>query len=893
MTERTSPSSARPSFLTSISSELFLTPPETIGETSTFERRPVPRRGERPAPPMTSDPPSPHPSSRPGTISSPVHAALPGTGRSRRGTRGDASGTRRARGLVGGALARAMALVVFGAGWVPAALAEEPASASERRLPGGIEVEAADISRTDGDLVLQGSVTLRWRESRFQADRIVVREDRFVEAEGHVLVVWGGNRISGTRMTYDLEQDRGVIENAIGQVEPEYYFTAEEVEKVGDDLVYLDSANVTTCTQPVPYWSFSVSSARIRIDGYARLWNLRLKTGKMPAFYLPFMLWPVKKERSAGLLFPQIGGTRNRGEVISQGLFVPLGDSADVTVVGEYYTRAGFGGGAEVRYIPNRKGKIDFNGFFIMDEVVPNPAAAECTSLPCLRWRATYRQTQEFRNGFRMVADINQVSDFEFFSDFERDLRLVSSPSVLARVEFSRNAKWTSVNVRELRREQFVSGDILVQQTLPELEWRGRSRQLGDTPLYLSFESSLASIQQDGRQIDADYIRGDFFPTLSMPVSPFPWLDVSPQASYRWTYYSQRRDSDDRERILDDDIVRGVASAGLEVVGPKFTRIFRGPEPEAEPRFKHTIEPRVFYGFSEGFERGGEIIELDEVDRAAPTTRSFVNYGIRSRLFARRSREEPSPPPDTGEAILMPDGHATTDRPEVSTEARAEPKDVGGEAAAPPVEPVEIASLDISQRRNLDEDQPLSRADLDRDGVLEETSLRSSISLAGRYNPSRLVSFDLRTSYHILYRTFESVSFSGNLSDQPYRLRFSLVHRQGLGVTSECLQFDAGGDCLVFADAEDSTQLRLDSGLRLFRGKLRFALDGSYNADPAPGASRFPDRRVRVEYYTQCCGFLAELLARDFVQRTRRDFRFTVDLRGIGKFLDLHHGTDR
>ena len=106
-----------------------------------------------------------------------------------------------------------------------------------------------------------------------------------------------------------------------------------------------------------------------------------------------------------------------------------------------------------------------------------------------------------------MVADVNVVSDFDYFSDFARELNLVSSPTILARVEFSRNGPSTSMNVRELRREQlFSDGSELVQQTLPEVEWRGRSRRLGKTPLYLAYESSVASVQRM---------------TISMRVSPF------------------------------------------------------------------------------------------------------------------------------------------------------------------------------------------------------------------------------------------------------------------------------------------------------------------------------------------------------------------------------------
>jgi LPS-assembly protein len=746
-----------------------------------------------------------------------------------------------------------------------------PTSTARSRLPGGIELEAESIQQTEsGDLVLEGSPTLRWKESRFQADRIVLREERYVEAEGNVLAVWSGNRIAGTRMTYDLERDQGVIEDAIGQVEPEFFFVADQVEKRGEDRLFLDSATITTCTQPVPYWSFSVSSAKIRIDHYARMWNLRLRASRLPIFYLPYMVWPVKKDRSAGLLFPEFGSTRDRGEVISQAVFVPLGPSADVTLVGEFYTIAGFGGGGDVRFIPNREGYGNLSTFYIQDEVERKG-----------RWRASYKQTQRFQNGFRMTADINQVSDFDYFSDFERDIRLVSSPTIMGRLEFARNGKWTSVNVRDFRREQLVGNGTLVQQTLPEIEWRGRSTRLGKSPFYLSYESSLASIQQRGPTIDADYIRGDLFPTVSAPVSPLPWLDVNPQVGYRMTYYTQRRDPSTGE-IVDGGLARGTAGGGLEIVGPKLYRIFKRKGPDGEKQYKHNVEARVTYGFREPFDRTSEVISYDEVDLIP--ARNLLTFGIRSRLFAKRPRAAPTPPPGSGEAILMPDGEAS---PLLQPEAALAP--VGSSFTMPasetgPAESVEIATLEVTQQRAIDD--YLSCADLDGDGFAEELSRYSNVQITGRLNPSRALSFDLRGGYHALYRHLQDLSLSGNVRKRRARVGFSLVRREGRGC-------GVSGTEGFPRDGDDSTQLRLNTGLTLLGGKLRLDFDGSYNADPGPGTKSFPDRRLRIEYYTQCCGFLAEYLARDYTVTSRQEVRFTVDLRGIGKFLDLHHGEDR
>jgi LPS-assembly protein len=369
----------------------------------------------------------------------------------------------------------------------------EPSATAERsatlgQFPPGVEVFGALDGSVrmgpDGEVVIEGPVSVTHKGARFQADRMTFRDERWLDAVGNVLVVWQTNRITGASMLYDLSPGEGTILDAMGQVDPEYQFVAEEVRKVGDNLVYLKKAQITTCTQPTPYWSFRVSSARVRIDGYAKMWNARFRYGKVPFLYFPFLFWPIKDGRAPGLLLPEIGTTQDRGQVFHVPLFVPLGRSADVTLTASHYTIAGTGFGADVRAVPNENGQLEVQGYWIDDKVSGTD-----------RWRFRYEQNQTFRNGFRMLADVDSVSDFDYYADFEKDFAQTSKPNIRGLIEFSRNGRWISMNARELRNEQlFSDGTSLIQQTLPELEWRGRSRKLGGSPVYLSFESSFASI---------------------------------------------------------------------------------------------------------------------------------------------------------------------------------------------------------------------------------------------------------------------------------------------------------------------------------------------------------------------------------------------------------------
>jgi len=770
--------------------------------------------------------------------------------------------------------------------------ATTPQSVQEDSLLRDLNIEIlGTVKQTaEHDYLFEGPVTITWREQRIQADRMSLTGGRHIEAEGNVLIIWQGNRISGTRMTYDLETGRGVIERAMGQVQGDFIFWAKRAEKVGERTVHLESATVTTCTQPVPYWSFAVTSATVTVNQYARMWNVLVRASRVPFFYSPYLLWPVKQDRALGLLLPEFHTNDNLGHSIAQQLFIPIGRSADLTLDGEYYTEAGFGFGGEFRVIPNRRGAARVNGFFINDKVSRDLQG----NLIGERYNVAYQQTQEFRNGFRMTADINTVSDFGYYTDYARELDVISTPTILQRLEFARNGSWGSVNARELRREQlFSNGSTLLQTTLPELEWRGRSRRIGNSPFYLQYEASAAVIEQRELNVgprqpfQADYLRGDAFPILSLPWSPRPWIDITPRVSYRMTYYTQQ------QRILvgplgstrfaaDESLTRQLGGANLLLVGPKFSRIFGA---SSRRQFKHAIEPRVSYGYEQYFDRSDDIILFDEVD-VYNGAGNAMSYALTQRLFAKRPQATDSGVPENSETILLPDGTISEGG---RTTAGPAPSGGGGSGGAKaPSESVEIATLEIGQRRSFDES--LSRADLDSDGTVESMSPYSDVVITGRYNPDPNTTLDLRGNYEILWNQFSGVTLSGGIRRRLEQLRFSLVYRNGLG--GRRLTDPVTGQ-EIFLENPDDTQVRITAGFSVLRNKLRFLVDGTIDLDPftdpltGTTQQRVPSRAWRVEYSTQCCTVYLEQLDRTYVTAERQDFRFRVDLRGIGKILQV------
>ncbi|MCI0566829.1 MAG: LPS assembly protein LptD [Acidobacteria bacterium] len=412
------------------------------------------------------------------------------------------------------------------------------------------------------ELVLKGYVDIHYGDIRLQADIIryvLATKDCF--AEGNVLLDSGATRLTAERVEYNLETQTGSFFVARGYVEPSFYFEAAEVQKVDAERYIILDAQFTTCTQPVPYWSFKVARGTIHLDNYAYLHHVSFRAEKLPVFYSPYLVWPIKKDRATGLLFPEFGYSQTRGFVFTNAFYWAIRRNMDATFFLDYYSKAGLGEGLEYRYVPSAGGRGQFTGAYIHDQVVDED-----------RYSLNLNHRQELPNDFRLVASLNELSDFEYNLDFQRDYRTATNPLILSFAYLTRNWSNYSFNLRAESREQLydvsqrvfaplpgypapsevcgvaISGSspslVICEEPFtnliePSVEWRGSKQRLGRSPLYFAFETSADNFHKETSQFATTYQRVDIFPTFSAPLRLASWIDVNPTVGLRSTYYSK------------------------------------------------------------------------------------------------------------------------------------------------------------------------------------------------------------------------------------------------------------------------------------------------------------------------------------------------------------------
>ncbi len=568
---------------------------------------------------------------------------------------------------------------------------------------GSIEYEGADRVR------LTQGVELRFQDIRIQGQSLSADlKTEIVFAEGEVILDQGPRRVVAETLEFDLQTKTAVFTNATAYVDPDFFFSGEEIRKVGEDLYTLKHGTFTSCTEPTPDWSVRVSSARIQVDGFARAKNVRIRAKKLPLLYTPYILWPAKNDRTSGFLIPNIGYGERRGAYLGLAYFQTLGRSADATLYADLWEKEYYGFGAELRYVPSETTEGNFEGYIVDDPTDDDT-----------RWKVKWKHIADrLPWGFRGVLSINDYSDFEYFRDFERDFNDVSLRSVYSSAYISKNLGASSFNLLVDDRETIVnSGNTVVQRQLPEVEYRLRQTQVGGLPLYFELESSLHYLENSRSEaLDSTYGRTDWYPRLTVPLSTAPWLSLSVTGGARYTWYEDSL-NEDGKAYSGDSLDRLLPIGSIDIVGPSFSRIFeKGAGGFA--KFKHIVEPRWSYNFTDDFNEANQVPLFDQIDDIR--SRNLGSFSLVNRLLAK-------------------------------------PKDVLGEGDAR-----EILSFTLTQQYSFDQDKPLERS-ADR----EEESQLGPLSSRLRFNPSERTSLDVSAEWSNLFNAIASTSLSGTYSWGP------------------------------------------------------------------------------------------------------------------------------
>ncbi|MDD5562079.1 MAG: LPS assembly protein LptD [Thermoanaerobaculaceae bacterium] len=723
-----------------------------------------------------------------------------------------------AAGWCRGCLFALVGLTALAAGQPPAAAAATPPTLGDQ-----VTVDAAQQQWVQDQLwCAQGDVQLHYQDISLRCDEVEVDlKTMHLHAEGNVILDQGQTRMACDRMDFDLRTKLGTLYKVDAFFPPTYHFRGDELQKLSADKYRFTRGVFTSCdlTDKAPPWSLEVRDAVVQLEGYGHFRGAALKVRGVPIFYTPRLLWPVKRDRAAGFLVPTFGYSNQRGAYLGNSFFWPVSRSFDTTLFADFYTKHYLGLGQEARWAPadNAFGEI-------ADAFVWDPESKSW------KWRATGKHNQLFPGGYGLHAELQEVSDIDFFQRFDGTINQTGLRTLYSYVNLSRTWGPQAVTFRGDHRQTFFTDSTggttskVVLDRLGEVEYRLRSTRIGKTALYVSADGLIDELQVNrSATLRGRYGRLDIFPTVSLLTPGFTWLNITPTIGARETYYTSRTSADGRY-LLKEPISREYGTAGLDIVGPSFSRIWTKANGD---KLKHLIEPRIEYTYVSN--PGGSI--------ANSSASSIPLFDERDSVLVANQVKW-----TLGNYLLLKSGQAGSRQ---------------------------VASFEISQPYSLSDPITPARATLDtgtgQPGQPLPASLKGPLDLWLRVLPIPTATLDTRADFDPVTHNLQSTSLSGGYSKGTNALNLTWYS-----------SYDPTGQV---ASSQTRLFLGVSPGHAPWRLESQFAYDIHQH--------QLLEQRYVFRWRGSCWNATVELHDYRIQPYKTRDYRISIDLTGLGTFLDI------
>jgi len=513
-------------------------------------------------------------------------------------------------------------------------------------------VEGEDDKRV---VVHSGDVDARYGIYRMQADKITVYEAQTrIVAEGNVVFDQGDDqRITGSTGEFNYTTKLGFFVESTGFTNQTndgtvIYFTADRVERVGENEVVVINGKFTACEENVPKWSFTAGKAIIKPDDKIKLINARFRVKDVPVIPLPYASIPIKKrDRQSGFLTPSFGFSANKGFRLTTAYYQTLGRSADVTFRTDLYASRGIGYGADFRSRANSRSYFNIGFYAVKDRIFGEQRSADN---PDQGGSLVYADgVHYFQNGFTAVADVRLTSNLDFRQVFSDGIQQIISPIEVSQVYV--NKSWNSYTFNARARSEVISiPNVRIKtRNLPSVNFDKHPSEISFLKgVYFSFKTAFEGVSRREEVDNTIFYRRltgnepvntsklaqriDIHPQITVPLNT-KYFTLTATGGMRVTYYSDS--FNDFRRVVGQSIIRKYGEFELDFRPVALAKNYY--RRNGAFRFRHTIEPYLTYRYIDGIDNFNKIIRFDYQDTATDTNE--IEYGLTNRIFTRRYTE--------------------------------------------------------------------------------------------------------------------------------------------------------------------------------------------------------------------------------------------------------------
>ena len=382
-----------------------------------------------------------------------------------------------------------------------------------------IKADTMDHNLSEDIITAKGNVVLEWQGAILTSDTASYdRTGKTLTAVGHVVIVKGGDTVKGESVSLDLESGRGELAaGTIFMKQNNMRFSGDSISRTDENDYSASQGSYTTCDDAIPSWKFGASHLDMTLDEYGSAKNVVFYIKDIPVFYFPYLVFPVKRERQSGFLFPRFGWATKKGAQADIFYYWAISPSQEATIDLDIQSKRGVGTGLDYRYLRKRGSTGNLGGYLIYDTNTENPRGVIAQS-----HREIFSPEMNLRSSINMTTDRLFLSDYgEKSGDYNRQ----SNDSTVNFLKTWQHYALTA-NLRYTQ-DYYAPNNSNTLQTLPEIGLAAVRQQIFSSPVYFDLDSSASNFyRENGTRGQRLY----GFPRLTL-VSGIPgYLNVSAYA---------------------------------------------------------------------------------------------------------------------------------------------------------------------------------------------------------------------------------------------------------------------------------------------------------------------------------------------------------------------------
>ena len=486
--------------------------------------------------------------------------------------------------------------------------------AGDRNAKWQITANKMSYDQDEGLYVAEGNVVITRAGQVLKANEARYNEKTgMVEAIGEVVLETNGDILRAEKALFDLNSQTGKItKGRIFLRENHYYISGDDMEKTGPNSYVVKSCHLTTCDGDKPDWSITGSEVEVTVEGYGTVKNAVFRIRDLPAFYLPYALFPAKTKRQSGVLPPSVGYSNRNGVQVEVPLYWAITDQMDATFYEQYLSERGLMQGLEYRYVAEDESKGDFLFDILQDKIeekdLTDPDQLEISALPRTnetRYWLRSRTNQQLPLGVKAKLDTDYVSDRDYFQEFHRSLfSYRARPNLVGDFGRPLDDIWSPTRRSALRLDRDQPGYSLqaissyyerpdnpsndpTPQPLGGMDFNLLPGTLPIAPFFMAFNTDYDYIW---RETGPRGQRASVTPLLTYPMWMGRYLQFEPSVSYtrnaQWLDRSERGKENQYRDVYD-------TQARFSTV---VERIYETDWASAT-KLKHKIVPSLLYNY--------------------------------------------------------------------------------------------------------------------------------------------------------------------------------------------------------------------------------------------------------------------------------------------------------